>query len=148
MNKRQIENNDFHNNFNHFNNNNDHETSPTKRTRMEIEEKIESNNKINLNPLFQSIFKSNNNSSSSSSSSQHQNIPLPLCGTCESIIDYEQSIIQINCQFCSHVGCHFCTPQCFVCGERFCRNCSLQNYDLKYERVICIDCNCSSLYPS
>lgn len=67
----------------------------------------------------------------------------PVCGTCSSIIDEEEAMVMLSCQFCSHVGCSHCTPQCFCCGDRFCKNCSLQNYDAPFERTICIDCNCS-----
>ena len=102
------------------------------------------NNKLNLNSIFYNIFNTKNRIEESS------NHPLPLCGICESIINEEEAMMIIHCQFCSHIGCIYCTPQCFVCGERFCKNCSLQNYDTSYERTICIDCNCSlysNLFP-
>jgi hypothetical protein len=67
----------------------------------------------------------------------------PVCRVCNSIIDEEEAMVLLSCQFCSHVGCSHCTPQCFSCGDRFCKNCSLQNYELTLERTICIDCNCS-----
>jgi NAD-dependent DNA ligase len=66
-----------------------------------------------------------------------------VCRTCGSSIDEEEAMVMISCQFCSHIGCSYCTPQCFSCGDHFCKNCSLQNYDSDFERTICIDCNCS-----
>jgi hypothetical protein len=71
---------------------------------------------------------------------------VPLCRVCNSMIDEEEAMVLLSCQFCSHVGCSHCTPQCFCCGDRFCKNCSLQNYELSFERTICIDCNCSSAH--
>lgn len=153
MNKRQIGytvNNDNLNESSPFkrmripyNEDNNNNIQINEENKIEIQNITQNNNKISLNPFFQNIFSNNKNK-------EQQNIILPLCGTCDSILDEEQAMIMIYCQFCSHVGCVHCTPQCFVCGERFCKNCSLQNYDSSYERTICIDCNCSScsnLFP-
>lgn len=82
--------------------------------------------------------------------SGHQTCPQimtsAVCRTCNASLDEDEAMVMISCQFCSHIGCRHCTPQCFSCGDHFCKNCSLQNYDCSFERTICIDCNCSYSY--
>jgi hypothetical protein len=85
------------------------------------------------------IFHHSNEKKMASNAAQ---IVTSVCRTCNSSIDEEEAMVMISCQFCSHIGCSHCTPQCFCCGDRFCKNCSLQNYDSSFERTICIDCNC------
>eukprot|EP01134_Creolimax_fragrantissima_P005892 CFRG5892T1 len=45
------------------------------------------------------------------------------------------------CAFCEKDVCETCQRQCEGCLESFCSLCSTTNYDEKYDRMFCLDCN-------
>ncbi|KNC75004.1 hypothetical protein SARC_12463 [Sphaeroforma arctica JP610] len=46
-----------------------------------------------------------------------------------------------ECAFCERETCERCQRQCEGCLESFCSLCSTTNYDEKYDRTFCLDCN-------
>jgi hypothetical protein len=49
-----------------------------------------------------------------------------------------------RCAYCTKIACTDkpdCGSLCAVCGDFFCRFCATLNYDLSFERMLCLDCN-------
>lgn len=45
------------------------------------------------------------------------------------------------CSFCGKSSCGSCTRECVSCQDTFCSYCSTTNYDLRYDRNFCLECN-------
>eukprot|EP01098_Paradermamoeba_levis_P000934 TRINITY_DN11057_c0_g1_i1.p1 TRINITY_DN11057_c0_g1~~TRINITY_DN11057_c0_g1_i1.p1 ORF type:complete len:139 (-),score=22.84 TRINITY_DN11057_c0_g1_i1:130-546(-) len=59
-----------------------------------------------------------------------------LCGHCHSA----QST-QTPCAYCEYPFCSNCTRQCEKCLDIFCPSCSICNFDMRVDRVFCLQCN-------
>lgn len=48
---------------------------------------------------------------------------------------------QAPCGFCGKLTCRSCSRECEECHDTFCSYCSTINYDLRYDRCFCLECN-------
>jgi len=76
-------------------------------------------------------------------SENNNNNVVDMCASCNN--NAKANNYNLICSFCNKQVCPSCTKQCNVCQDMFCSFCSENNYDLKYDRVLCITCKASNI---
>lgn len=65
-----------------------------------------------------------------------------LCRCCDATMTGEMGFE--TCAYCARPSCVLkCLSVCEGCGHNFCKFCATINYDMSFERVMCLDCNSS-----
>lgn len=69
-----------------------------------------------------------------------------LCSRCSEptcALDGDDEGDITRCFYCTKMMCNSCVAECAECLERYCYDCITLNYDMRYQRTLCLDCNSS-----
>ena len=63
------------------------------------------------------------------------------CLTCQKPVSKEELMMANACSFCAKNTCASCHCVCDMCKQQFCSLCSMKDYQLAYDRHLCLECN-------